>query len=868
MSQLNVKRNRGDRIFRRPSSLRIGITIILHEEPHLVSNNSDTINNHIRALNNCYIFHCTNNLKCIKYLKRAQRHEYIIILYNIINDSINISQIAELCQYQQVQHIFIVSLTNEQHESIDTDLSVYTRNEINKIGGVFYDYKSLEIRLQQQINELNDSDDDLFTFVNQSEKALRNLREELGPYIWSQTYRVILSAMPYNSNDAKRDMLTECRACCFNPHDLRKIDEFRHTYTPMNAIYWYTKSCFLYRIINRALRTEDNLMLYKFRFFIVDLCTRLEEKALTKINCTAPFCVYRGSKLRRDEVEKLEVGSLVATNSFFSCSRHLHTAENFIGISSTVDMSPSRGRNERFQYVLFQIDIDLNKSPDVVVADVSNESAVPDENEMLFNLGTTFIIIDIKYDEIQRVWHIQMTSSSEVSKLMQEYRQHVQSRFIETKPVILFGHFTSEISSNYHGALSYFHRLLRSKSWDDEDRPDIIYYCLGRVYRAMGKSQQSITYLRAALLLQRRLLPESSMIYGRMLSCLGNVYCESGDLLRGKNLYEQAMIIYRGILPKNHYEFGFHLNRLANVYWQIKQYESASNLLKNTLLFVKDTMPEKSPAHAQTLHIMGLVQRSLNNREEAIYYFKESIKIREALQANDHPQIARTCCELSELYVEENNYSVALEYAYRSLRIRESKLPLNHPQRQQSIDLVERLNHLYNKTLSSFILNTAVCGKVLKLTGDCMPMCRDGSWAERNSTESFKNTPVIALHAPVSEDKLAPNRTTGQCELFFSRYKSADFINLRSLEIDTLNEKAIEWMYNIKTLVSSAVDYSGSFHSVPQLQKLNRLYVHDLRYVFDQELPHMHRIAGVNSFALLDIFKTIPNLRSMNINLG
>ncbi|CAF1373548.1 unnamed protein product [Adineta ricciae] len=697
MSQLNRKSNRSDRFSRRPSSLRTGFTIILYNGSNLESNESDKINNCIRALDNCYIFHCTNNSKCIKYLKRAQRHEYIVIVFNGSIGLISPTQIAELCQYKQIQHIFIISRMNEQNASTDTDLSVYTRDEVNIIAGVFRDCESLGARLQQLISEVNESDDDLFTFVNQSEKALRNLRDELGPYIWSQTYRVILSAMPYSSQDAKRDMLIECRACCYlSKHDLKTIDEFRRTYTATNAIYWYTKSCFLYRIINRALRTEDNLVLYKFRFFIIDLCTRLEEKALTKVDCTQPLSVYRGSKLRRDEVEKLEVGSLVATNSFFSSSKHLSTAQNFIGIISNVDTSPSRGRHDRYQYVLFKIDIDLHNSPDIVVADVSNESAVPDENEMLFNLGTTFVIGDIRYDEMQRVWNIRMTSSSEAAKLMQEYRQHVQSRFVETKPAILFGHFTSEISSNYHGALNYFHRLLRSTSWNDEDRPDI-YYCLGRVYRAMGKHEQAITYLRAALLLQRRLLPDAGMVYGRMLSCLGSVFCETGDSLRAKRLYEQAMLIYQGILPKNHYEFGFHLNRLANVYWQLGQYELTSNLLKSTLLFVENTMPEKSSAHAQTLHIMGLAQRSLNNRKEAIHYFQESIKVRESSQANDHPYVARTCYELSELYAEENNYSMALEYAHKSLHIRELKLPQNHPQRQQSIDLVERLNHLYHE---------------------------------------------------------------------------------------------------------------------------------------------------------------------------
>jgi len=505
--------------------------------------------------------------------------------------------------------------------------------------------------------------------------------------------------MSYDSPEAKKEMLTECRTCCRNsPQDLKQIDEFERTYRSTDAILWYTKPCFLHRLINKALRTEENLVLYKFRYFIVDLCVRLEEAALASIHHTEPFRVYRGSNLSRDEIEKLQVGSRVATNGFFSSSRHLPIAQRFIGISSNTDVSPSHGLESQRQYVLFEIDVDLTKSPELVVTDVSDQSAISDENEMLFNLGTTFIITGIAYDSEQLVWRISLTSSSEAAKTIQEYNAHIQKRFTETKPIIMFAHFLSEISSDYHGALTYFHRLLRSKPWNDEDRPDIYHY-LGRVYRALGKSQQAMTYFRCALLLQRRRLPESSMAYSRALSCLGTIYAESGNLSRSIRLYEQAMAIYRKALPKNHYEFGFHSNRLAQVYWQNGQYDSANDLLMNTISFVKETMPKNSPGQAQTLYLMGLVKHSLNDRKQAIYYFEQSLQMRESFQANDHPYAARSCYELSLLYAEQDDYSTALNYARRALHIRETKLSHNHKELKESIELVQRLSQKNNAKL-------------------------------------------------------------------------------------------------------------------------------------------------------------------------
>ena len=437
-------------------------------------------------------------------------------------------------------------------------------------------------------------------------------------------------------------------------------------------------------MINTALRSEDNLVLYRFRFFIVDLCARLEELALTATHTEKPFDVYRGAQLRCKEVEKLQIGSLVAPNGFFSTSRDLEVALCFIATDS------DQSRNHGLQNVLFIITVDLTICPELVVTDVSTQSVLPDENEIVFNLGATFTITSLYYDEEHYTWQIGLIPSTEVVKTSQAYTTHIQNRFTETKPVIMFGHLLSEMSSDYRGALEYFHRLLRSLPWNNEDRCDIYHY-LGRTYRALGKKEKAVACFRSALLLQQRRLPESSFACGRILSCIGTIYAESDDFPRAIHLYEQAMVIYRRVLAKTHYEFAFHTNRLAQIYWHNGQYEAARDLLTNTISFVKETMPENSPGQAQTFYLMGLVQRSLNDPKLAIHYFQQSLKMHESCQASNHPYTARTCYELSMLYSQQRDYSKALNYARRALTIRESKFTDNHKELKQSIDQVQRL---------------------------------------------------------------------------------------------------------------------------------------------------------------------------------
>jgi hypothetical protein len=71
---------------------------------------------------------------------------------------------------------------------------------------------------------------------------------------------------------AQIDMRNEYeRAYRDNAVELAKIEEFFRSYTPESCIRWYTKDSFRYRLLNKAFRTENIDIIFKFRFFIVDL---------------------------------------------------------------------------------------------------------------------------------------------------------------------------------------------------------------------------------------------------------------------------------------------------------------------------------------------------------------------------------------------------------------------------------------------------------------------------------------------------------------------------------------------------------------------------------------------------------------------
>ena len=105
---------------------------------------------------------------------------------------------------------------------------------------------------------------------------------------------------------AKEEILTKCREYYRgNLKEMKNIDEFGKTYQPDDAITWYTRDSFVYKLINKALRTEVVQVLYTQRYYIVDLCVRLEEnfKILSDFYAfTSALKLYRGMIQCREEV--------------------------------------------------------------------------------------------------------------------------------------------------------------------------------------------------------------------------------------------------------------------------------------------------------------------------------------------------------------------------------------------------------------------------------------------------------------------------------------------------------------------------------------------------------------------------------------
>ncbi|CAF1430131.1 unnamed protein product [Adineta ricciae] len=265
--------------------------------------------------------------------------------------------------------------------------------DTSKVHGVFTDAEDLlkqietDIRichrdLSTHLTMLND--EEMSTIHNPQGNAIRSL--------WSEILLQGLIRMPAPSTDVYREMIKEARFFHRkNLAQLQQIDDFEKHYRAEEAIRWYSRDSFIYRPVNKALRIQNLAILFKFRFFIRDMCEQLKklylqqyfnEQAKSKEPSTVRM--YRAMKVSSTEYSRLRScapGTIISISSFVSTSCNPDVAVSYLG-------------NDLERDIMLEIEIDIKSlNSDVLpFADIHTFSAMPDEDEVLLSMGTTLIV--------------------------------------------------------------------------------------------------------------------------------------------------------------------------------------------------------------------------------------------------------------------------------------------------------------------------------------------------------------------------------------------------------------------------------------------------------------------------------------------
>ncbi|CAM4937448.1 unnamed protein product [Rotaria socialis] len=527
--------------------------------------------------------------------------------------------------------------------------------------------------------------------------------------------------------------------CAGNDADLNVVDEFEEYYDAINAIFWYTRNTFLYRLLNKALREQDIDTLYSLRYFIKDLHLKIRERHNTQkqqlvltTTCITDYTkptpdasneriirVYRGQLMSTAEFNRkilYNTNGFFSVSSFFSTTIHENLArEIYAGNRSSSNLTAAE------QSILFQIDIDqqVNKFP---YANISTESAFDEaEGEILFTMGSVFRILSVHLNEEDGYWNVILRLTDEEDKELRMLSEFIKLDIVTPNPLeslatllirmgsnkeaerynrillsdqafisdpvnlaTVFNNlgFICQAMSQHEKAIEYFEKMLEIKlecSPETENFASIAYNNLGSIYNDKGKYDEACRYYTKAVETELNTTNPNQRAIATYYSNIGNLFNVQKRYTEAIEMFERSVEIRLKVLPANHPDMGTSLINISQVFNALGQYEKAIDYLKTAFQNHFTSLPSDHPSLSTVYNNLGQLYNRQGKFKEALEMYEKSLEIQLKIFPANHPDIACTYNNIGANYDRYSDSTKSLEYFDKALEIELSSLPSNHP---------------------------------------------------------------------------------------------------------------------------------------------------------------------------------------------
>lgn len=225
-------------------------------------------------------------MQCQKHIASLDNADKVFL---IVSGSIGEKVLPSIHEQTQIVCVYIFSFDTHKHQEWGKKFS--------QIRGIFNDPEAILDRWQRDAQLLlhQFAPVNIFAMQNLKETVLQNVNKKQAKYMSFQLLIETFLRLPRTSQ-ARRELIDECIERYRN-HDVeeRKIEQF--------AVEWYTRDCFLDRLVNRAFRTRNIDIIFKYRYSIVDLHQRLVElyRKQYSTKTLKELTVYRGQLMAVEE---------------------------------------------------------------------------------------------------------------------------------------------------------------------------------------------------------------------------------------------------------------------------------------------------------------------------------------------------------------------------------------------------------------------------------------------------------------------------------------------------------------------------------------------------------------------------------------
>ncbi|CAF3667793.1 unnamed protein product [Rotaria socialis] len=413
---------------------------------------------------------------CRKYITQAPLKHYLVL---IVSGQLGQKLVPRIHHINQVINIYVFCANKALHEK--------WAKEFQKVTAIFVSADDLisQIELDNKYRQKLAESLSFNTFNFNDVQAGQSTVGLNGQFVYNQVLMDVLLRIKYNKAD-KSELIKLCNTQYRkDPTELAIVKEFQHHYTSEKALWWYTRDCFLYKILNKALRMQDIHVLFLLRSFCLDLCQQLQE-----IQCQSKIKVYRGQLVSKSELTTLKnsLNQLISMNSFFSTSVSPQEASAFLY---------SKYTSTDLERVIFEIDANPNVVTTKPFADIRSQSAFVKESEVLFMFGSIFRLGSIEKTG-DNIWRIRMTLCGENESGLKAVLQHMTNEYGNKKPNLHLLGMVLWKMGKFHLAEKYYQRMIRELQFNDPLIIDL-YTDLSSIAAMRGSLDDSIHWKEKAL---------------------------------------------------------------------------------------------------------------------------------------------------------------------------------------------------------------------------------------------------------------------------------------------------------------------------------------------------------------------------------
>ena len=184
-------------------------------------------------------------------------------IFLIISGSLGETMVHLVHDKPQINSFYIFCKHKAHHEQ--------WAKEWPKVKGVYTDITSICVALKQAAQ---DCDQNLLSisFIQSTDDSSNRNLDQLDPsFMYTQILKETLLTVNFADEHIKR-FITYCQEqFSDNSSELINVEKLQREYRHHQPIWWYTYNCFLYSMLNRALRLMEVDLIIKMGFFLQDL---------------------------------------------------------------------------------------------------------------------------------------------------------------------------------------------------------------------------------------------------------------------------------------------------------------------------------------------------------------------------------------------------------------------------------------------------------------------------------------------------------------------------------------------------------------------------------------------------------------------